>query len=206
MRLNLLPRERRFYELFETAVANIVAAAEAMAELMGDPGGAPEGLPARIKSLERDGDEITHDIVRRLNQTFVTPFDREDIYGLSSGLDDVLDYIEEVAQTIVLYHIETVPRPAREMADLVLQASRQLQEAIRKLESRKGLEQHWMEVNRIENVGDEVSRQAIGELFGGGAEPIEIMKLKDLYGVLESALDTCEDVANVIENIVIKNA
>ncbi|MEA2646305.1 MAG: uncharacterized protein QOE92_1388 [Chloroflexota bacterium] len=206
MRLNLLPRERHFYNLFEKAIANIVAAAEAMGELLGDPRSAPEGLPARIKSLEHDGDEITHEIVRRLNRTFVTPFDREDIYGLASGLDDVLDYIEEVAQTIALYHIDEVPKAAREMADLVQQSARQLEEAIRKLESRKDLEAHWTEVNRLENVGDEVSRQAIGELFSGGAEPIEIMKLKDLYGVLEEALDTCEDVANVIENIVIKNA
>jgi predicted phosphate transport protein (TIGR00153 family) len=206
MRLNLLPRERRFYELFEKASANMVDASEALVELLGDPRTAPEGLPARIKELESAGDEITHEISRRLSTTFVTPFDRDDIYSLSSGLDDVLDYIEEVAQTIVLYHIEAVPQAAREMADLVLQATRRVQEAVRLLESRRGLEEHWTEIHRLENQGDEVSRKAIGELFSGGAEPIEIMKLKDLYAVLESALDTCEDVANVIENIVIKNA
>lgn len=205
MRLNLLPRERRFYELFERNSENIVSAAALLGELLKDPA-SPEGRQDRISELEHEADEITHEIVRSLNRVFVTPFDREDIYALASGLDDVLDFIKEASDKHHLYDIrESVPA-AVELGALLLQSSRQLRDAIVKLESLKGLEPHWIEVNRIENQGDQVSRQAIGELFRNGADPIEVMKLKDVYEVLENALDRCEDVANVLENIVIKNA
>ena len=205
MRMPLVPRERRFYDLFDEHVANIVGAAEVLVELFGDFADIA-GRQRQIKGFEHQGDEVTHEIVRTLNRTFVTPFDREDIYALSSGLDDVLDFIDETATTISLYGIESVPEAARPMAQLILDASRQVQQAVAKLEGGRDLEQHWIEIHRLENQGDSYSRQAIAELFRGGMDAIEVVKLKDLYGLLESALDRCEDVANVLESIAIKNA
>ena len=166
-------------------------------------------LPPRrreIKALEHQGDELTHEIVSTLNRTFVTPFDHEDIYALASGLDDILDYIEEIADTANLYGITTIPEPARELARLLAQAVAQLEQAIGKLESGKGGDEHGVEVHRLENVGDSTSRRAIAELFSGQHQPLEVIKLKDLFGLLEDALDRCETVANVLEGIATKNA
>ena len=205
MRLNFMPRERRFYDLFERNSNNVVAAAELLAELLKNPA-APEGRQERISELEHEADEITHEIVRSINRTFVTPFDREDIYALSSGVDDVLDYIKEVSDKHSLYDITTSAPAAVELGALLVQSASQLRDAIRKLQSLKGIESHWIEVNRIENQGDQVSRKAISDLFRSDSDPIHVMKLKDVYDNLEDALDRCEDVANVIENIVIKNA
>ena len=205
MRMPLVPRERRFYDLFDQNAATIVAAAEVLVELFADFQDL-EGRQRRIKDFEHQGDEVTHEIVRTLNRTFVTPFDREDIYALSSGLDDVLDFIDEVAITVSLYGIRQVPDAARPMAQLLLDAARQVQQAVAKLESGRDLEQHWIEIHRLENQGDTQSRTAIAELFGGGMDAIEVVKLKDLYTLLEAALDRCEDVANVLESITIKNA
>jgi predicted phosphate transport protein (TIGR00153 family) len=205
VRLPLVPRERRFYDLFEQQAAAIVAAGEILQAMLAN-GCDRAALQTEIKEWEHRGDEVTHEIVRTLNRTFVTPFDREDIYALSSGLDDVLDYVDEVANTIVLYRIAVIPEPARRMGTLALEAAREVERAIGKLERLADLEPHWIEVHRIENVGDSVSRGAIAQLFDGSFEPLEVVKLKDLYGLLESALDRCEDVANVIESITIKNA
>jgi len=205
LRLNLLPRERRFYTLFEQDIANIHDAAEQLQKLMSRPADAGE-LQVRIRELEHQGDQLTHEIVRALNRTFVTPFDREDIYALTTGLDDVLDYIDEAAGMVSLYGISDVPTAAVEQTSLLCEAVAELQVAIGKLESLKDLEKHWIEVNSIENQGDNVHRTALGELFRTDGDTMRVLKLKELYGVLEEALDRCEDVANVIENIVIKNA
>ncbi len=159
-----------------------------------------------IKAIEHAGDELTHSVISLLSRSFVTPFDREDIYELSSGLDDVLDYIDEVAETFMLYGIGAVPPAANELAKLVELAVIELQQAISKLESRRDLERHGIEVHRIENLGDDASRLAIADLFSGAHDALSVIKLKDVYTLLENALDRCEDVANVVENIVIKNA
>ncbi len=204
-RTSLIPRERRFYDLFEQQAATIVRAAGLLEQGLADV----TNLPVRqreIKDLEHQGDELTHEIVRALNRTFVTPFDREDIYELAAGLDDILDYIEEVADTTNLYGISAIPEPARELARLLAQAVAQLEEAIGRLESGKGGGEHVIEVHRLEDVGDSVSRHAIAELFSDRHPPLEVIKLKDLYGLLEDALDRCEDIANVLEGIAIKNA
>jgi predicted phosphate transport protein (TIGR00153 family) len=203
--LSFIPRERRFYELFEQQAAVIVRSAGLLELALADV----TNLPPRrreIKALEHEGDELTHEIVRTLNRTFVTPFDHEDIYALASGLDDILDYIEEIADTANLYGITTIPEPARELARLLAQAVAQLEQAIGKLESGKGGDEHSVEVHRLENVGDATSRRAIAELFSGQHQPLEVIKLKDLYGLLEDALDRCETVANVLEGIATKNA
>lgn len=203
--LSLVPRERRFYDLFEQQAATLVQAADLLEQALAEVA----NLPTRrreIKDLEHRGDDITHEIVRVLYQTFVTPFDREDIYELAAGLDDILDYIEEVADTTNLYGITTIPGPACELARLLAQAVVQLEQAIGKLESGKGGGEYVIEVHRLEDVGDSVSRRAIAELFSDQHPPLEVIKLKDLYTLLEDALDRCEDVANVLEGITIKNA
>jgi predicted phosphate transport protein (TIGR00153 family) len=203
--LSFIPRERRFYELFEQQAAVIVRSASLLELALADA----ENLPPRqkeIKALEHQGDELTHQIVRTLNRTFVTPFDHEDIYALASGLDDILDFIEEVADTANLYGIATIPESARELANLLAQAVVQLEQAIGKLESGKGIDEHSTEVHRLEDIGDSTSRHAIAELFSGQHQPLEVIKMKDLYGLLEDALDRCETVANVLEGIATKNA
>lgn len=203
--LSLVPRERRFYDLFEQQAATLVHSADLLEQALADVA----NLPTRqqeIKEREHQGDELTHEIIRALNRTFVTPFDREDIYELAAGLDDILDFIEEVADTTNLYGIMTIPQPARDLARLLARAVAQLEQAIGKLESGKGSEENVIEVHRLEDVGDSISRRAIAELFSDQHPPMEVIKLKDLYTLLEDALDRCEDVANVLEGIAIKNA
>jgi uncharacterized protein Yka (UPF0111/DUF47 family) len=201
----LIPRERRFYDLFEQQAATLVNSAGLLEQALADVANLPT-LQRKIKDLEHQGDDLTHEIVYALNKTFVTPFDREDIYNLAAGLDDILDYIDEVADTTNLYNITTIPEPARELTSLITQAVAQLEQAIGKLESGKGGDEHGIEVHRLEDVGDATSRRAIAELFKGHYPPLEVIKLKDLYDLLEDALDRCEQVANVLEGIAIKNA
>jgi predicted phosphate transport protein (TIGR00153 family) len=205
VRISLVPRERRFYQLFDQHVTSIVAASELLREGLAD-------LPTlaqkqtTIRDLEHAGDDVTHELVRTLNRTFVTPFDREDIYALASGLDDVLDYIEEIGDTVTLYKIERIPAAATEMVGLICSAVLELQKGVSKLEGLKGVEEHGIEVHRLENLGDTASRRAIGELFSGGTDALEVIKLKEFLTLLEDALDRCEDVANILEAITIKNA
>jgi uncharacterized protein len=206
MPISLLRRERRFYELFDRQAGNVVAASHLLRTAFDDDIGAMPVHQAAIKVLEHAGDELTHEIIQTLHRTFITPFDREDIYALSSGLDDVLDYIDEIAETILLYGITQIPPAAKSMAGLIVDAVTQLEAAVSKLESKSGVRDHDIEVHRIENVGDTESRRAIGELFTGAHDAITIIKLKDFYTLLEDSLDRCEDVANVIEGITIKNA
>ena len=203
--LSFIPRERRFYELFEQQAATIVRSAGLLERALNDVADLA-AYQREIKDLEHQGDEITHKIVLTLNRTFVTPFDHEDIYALASGLDDILDYIEEVVDTANLYEITVIPTPARELTRLLTVAVAQLEQAIGKLESGKGIEEHSAEVHRLEDVGDSTSRHAIAELFSNQHPVLEVIKLKDLYSLLEDALDRCETVANVLEGIATKNA
>jgi uncharacterized protein Yka (UPF0111/DUF47 family) len=203
--LALVPREQRFYDLFEQQATILVSTSILLQEAFDDM----ENLPARqreIKDLEGLGDKNTYEIIRTLNETFVTPFDHEDISALAAGLDDIIDYIEEIADTVNLYGIMTIPPAASELTGLLAQAVAQLEQAVGKLRSGKKDGEYAIEVHRLEDVGDSTSRHAIAELFQGQRDPLEVIKLKDLYGLLEDALDRCEDVANVIENIAIKNA
>lgn len=203
--MSLVPREQRFYDLFEQQ-ATTLARAGVLLEQALVQGEDLRACQQEIKDLEHVGDGLTQEIVRVLYGTFVTPFDREDIMALATGLDDILDYIEEVADTINLYKITTVPKPARELADLIAQAVAQLEQAVGRLRSRKNSSEQDNEVHRLEDIGDATSRRAIAELFSDNHSPLEVIKLKDLYDLLEDALDRCEDVANVLEGIAIKNA
>jgi predicted phosphate transport protein (TIGR00153 family) len=202
---SLIPRERRFYDLFEQQAATIVRSAGLLEQALADVANLPT-CQREIKALENQGDEITHEIVNTLNWTFVTPFDHEDVYALASGLDDILDYVEDVADTANLYGITAIPEPARELTRLLVLTVAQLEGAIGKLESGKGIDEHSAEVHRLEDVGDSTSRRAIAKLFGDRYPPLEVIKLKELYGLLEDALDRCETVANVLEGIAPKNA
>jgi predicted phosphate transport protein (TIGR00153 family) len=203
--LSFIPRERRFYDHFEQQAATIVRSTGLLEQALADVANLAT-CQREIKALEHQGDEITHEIVSTLNRTFVTPFDHEDIYALASGLDDILDYIEEVADTANLYRITAIPEAARELTRLLTLAVAQLEQAIGKLESGKGIDAHSAEVHRLEDVGDSTSRRAIAELFSDQHPLLEVIKLKDLYALLEDALDRCETVANVLEGIATKNA
>jgi uncharacterized protein len=205
VRLRLIPREERFYDLFVEDAANVVGGArllEAMLRSYDDL----ERRTQELRDAEHRGDEISHDIGHRLEATFVTPFDREDIYGLISGLDDVLDLIEETGDTFVLYRIAAPTPPAIELASIIVRQCEQLHEALTHLRSFSGLDTYWIEVHRLENEGDRISRAALADLFTEDPDPIQIIKWRKMYGLLEATIDKCEDVANVIERITIKQA
>ena len=205
MRLRLIPREERFFDLFVEDAANVLGAARLL-EAFVRTYDAVERRAGEIRDAEHRGDEISHDIGRRLESTFVTPFDREEIHGLISALDDVLDYIEEVADTFVLYHIDAPTPVAVEQAAIVVRQCEQLHEALGHLRGFKNLDKYWIEVHRLENEGDRIVRSAIASLFEKEKNPIELIKWKEIYTLLETTIDKCEDVANIIERIVVKNA
>jgi hypothetical protein len=163
-------------------------------------------LARDILICEQDGDRITHDIINRLNNTFVTPIDREDIIVLSSALDDIVDLTEEVADYLGLYKIEAPMEQAQRLAHILLQASRQVAEAMPRLRDFKDLDHYTIEIHRLENDGDRIVREAVASLFEGGIDPMVVIRWKDLFERLEEAIDACESVANVLQNIVIKNA
>ncbi len=205
MRLRLIPREERFYDLFVEDAANMLATArllDAMLRSYDDL----ERRTRELRDAEHRGDEISHAIGHRLEATFVTPFDREDIYALISGLDDVVDLIEETGDTFVLYRIPAPTPLAIELASIIVKQCEQLHEALLHLRGFSGLDTYWIEVHRLENEGDRISRAAIAGLFDDAADPIEIIKWRKMYGLLEQTIDKCEDVANVIERITIKQA
>jgi uncharacterized protein len=205
MPFSLIPKERQFFVLFREDAANLMEALEVLNVLLNSEG--DFSLQAkRLRDLEHQGDEITHRIIRELNATFVTPFDREDIFALASTVDDVLDLLEEAADTIVIDRIERINPEAREMGRILLDIGHELIAAFDNLDSRKNLQQHWVKVHDLENQGDTVIRRAIGALFENSADPIYVIKWKDVYALLEKTIDRTEDVANILENVTIKNA
>jgi len=205
MRFRFIPREERFFDMFVEDAANVLAAARHLEEMLRTYQDVDQRAK-EIYAMEHHGDEISHEIGKRLNTTFITPFDREDIHGLISRLDDILDLIEEVADTCILYNIEAPTETAHAQAEIITRQCEQLAEALTKLRSFKGLEQHWIEIHRLENEGDRIARQAVAELFKNGQDPMDVIKWKDVYALLEKAIDACEDAANVIERIVVKHA
>ena len=198
------PREREFFDLFEEAGANIVRAAELLERILVQW---PEhGELARdVVVCEQEGDRITHDIIQRLNVTFVTPIDREDIYALASALDDIVDFIEEVADFMALYRIEAPMDQATEMARILHQSARAIADAIPRLRTFKDIHHYTVEVNRLENDGDRVLREALASLFERGIDPMLVIRWKDIFERLEDGIDATETAANILEGIVIKN-
>jgi predicted phosphate transport protein (TIGR00153 family) len=205
LRLRLIPREQRFFDLFVDDAANVLGAARLL-EAMLRAYDVLERRAGEIRDAEHRGDEISHDIGHRLEVTFVTPFDREDIHALISGLDDVLDLIEEVADTFVLYRIESPTKVAIKQASIIVKQCQELHEALVHLRGFKGLEKYWIEIHRLENEGDRVARQAIATLFEDRVDAVTLIKWKEIYNLLEATIDKCEDVANIIERITIKHA
>ncbi len=201
----LAPRDREFFDLFEEAGGNILRAAGLLEELLRD---FPErnDLARDILICEQDGDRITHDIIRRLNQTFVTPIDREDIYALASALDDVVDYTEEVADYLGLYKIEAPMEQAQDLARVLHACARQIAEAMPRLRGFKDITHFTVEINRLENDGDRITREAIASLFDNGIDPMVVIRWKDIFERLEEAIDATEHVANILEGVVIKNS
>jgi predicted phosphate transport protein (TIGR00153 family) len=201
----LVSRDRQFFDLFEEAAGNIMRAADLLDQMLR---GYPENaaMARDILICEQEGDRITHDIIRRLNEMFVTPIDREDIYGLASALDDVVDYTEEVADYLGLYKIEAPFEQAQQLAHVLYQAARQIAEAMPRLRDFGDMSHYTVEVNRLENDGDRISREAMAALFEGGIDPMVVIRWKDIYERLENAIDATETVANILEGIVIKNS
>ncbi len=204
VRLRLIPREERFFDLYVEDAVNVLGAARLL-EAMLRSWDEIERRAGEIRDAEHRGDEITHGIGQKLESTFVTPFDREDMHALISALDDVLDGIEETADTFLLYKIEAPSAAAVELATLIVKQCEQIHEALSHLRGFQGLDVYRIEIHRLENEGDRIGRQAIADLFEGG-DPINIIKWRKVYNVLEETIDLCEDVADVIERITLKNS
>ena len=200
-----VPKDREFFDLFEEASANVVRAAELLDEMLRDY---PErkDLAREILLREQEGDRITHDIYSRLNQTFVTPIDREDIISLASALDDVVDLIEEAADLMVLYKIEASMSQAERLAEILSAAARQVALAMPRMRGFEDISHFTVEVHRLENDGDRTVREATASLFETGVDPMIVIRWKDIFDRLEGAIDATEHVADVLEGIVIKNS
>ena len=205
MRLPFIPREEKFFDLFVEDAQNVAAGARMLGEFF-EAYDQRERIASQLLDLERKGDGLSHDIGTKLAHTFVTPFDREDIHQLISRLDDVLDFIEEVADTCILYKIDAPTTAAKEQVSIIVRQCDELVRALEKLKGFKDVSPHWIEVHRLENEGDRVGRRAIADLFTNGTDPIHIIQWKDVHTLLEDTIDACEDVANVIERIVVKHA
>jgi predicted phosphate transport protein (TIGR00153 family) len=201
----LVPRDRQYFDLFEEATGNVLRAAELLDEMLvtfpehGD-------LAREILICEQEGDRITHDIIRRLNETFVTPIDREDILALASALDDIVDYTEEVADYLGLYKIEAPMDQSLQLSRVLREACRQLVQAMPRLRGFGDMSHYIIEIHRLENDGDRITREAVASLFDTGVDPMVVIRWKDIFERLENAIDATEHAANILEGIVIKNS
>jgi uncharacterized protein len=202
---SLVPRDRVFFDLFNEAGQNTLRAARMLQEML-HKWPDESGLAREILLAEQEGDRITHDIVRRVNTTFVTPIDGEDIYALATQVDDIVDFTEETADFLGLYKIEAPMEQAQAMADVLVKSCEQLAAALAGLRGFKDLEQHWIEIHRLENDGDRLYRDAVAALFADGPDPMAVIRWKDLFTVLERAIDATETAAHILEGIVIKNS
>jgi predicted phosphate transport protein (TIGR00153 family) len=203
--LKFKPVDTAFYGLLTSLAAQLVDGAALLAEMLGD-GNDRKDIAGRMREAEHQADETTHEIVRRVNSTFVTPFDREDIYALASGLDDVMDYMEEAVDLTLLYEVESLPAECAEQVEVLQRSAELTAEAMPRLQSMKGLEEYWIEINRLENAGDKSYRRILAKLFSGSYEALEVLKLKDIVDSLEHAIDAFERVANIVEQIHVKES
>jgi predicted phosphate transport protein (TIGR00153 family) len=204
-RFSLVPKDRVFFDLFVEGGQNTLRAAKLLRDMLNrwpDDG----GLARDILKSEQEGDRITHDIIRRLNTTFVTPIDREDIYGLATQLDDIVDYIEEVADFMGLYGIEAPMDQAQELAEVLVKSCEQLYGLLQHLRGFKDLDHYWIEVHRLENDGDRIYRDAVASLFADRVDPMIVIRWRDVFLRLERAIDATETSASIVEGIVIKNS
>jgi predicted phosphate transport protein (TIGR00153 family) len=198
--LSFKPVDSVFYELLTKSATQLVEGARILAEMLGDSADL-ESIAARMQDAEHQADETTHEIAKRVNSTFVTPFDREDIYALASGLDDIMDFMEEAVDLTMLYEVKVLPNELAEQVEVLQRCAELTAQAMPQLRSMKGLEEYWIEINRLENAGDKSYRRILAKLFSGQYEALEVLKLKDVVDSLEDAVDAFEKVANIIEQI-----
>jgi uncharacterized protein len=202
--MRLIPRDTKFFDLFAELSGNLTEGAKLLRTILTDPRDLSMRV-SQVQAIEHKGDKATHAIITKLNQSFITPFDREDIHRLASSLDDVLDFVNSAALRLVMYKIVTPPPVSSELAGLIVLQCEELAKAVSLLEKNGHVMEHCEEVNRLEDMADNVSRRAIADLFENEKDPIQLIKLKELYEVLESATDKAEDAANVLEAIVVKS-
>jgi predicted phosphate transport protein (TIGR00153 family) len=205
VRFRLTPREDSYYDMFADSANNLVTGARLLVELISD-GTNREAIAEKMRACEHAGDEYTHAIMRRLNESFITPFDREDIYRLASSLDDVMDFMEAAADLVVLYKIEELPHDVVGQVEVLERAAELTAEAMPRLRGMKDLSEYWIELNRLENQGDQVYRRLLAELFGGQYDALTVLKLKEVVDQLEAAADAFEHVANTVETIAVKES
>jgi predicted phosphate transport protein (TIGR00153 family) len=204
-RLSLVPKKREFFSLYNRAAANIVAVSQRLVDLLESfPDAADAGM-RDIKELEHEGDRITHDLIDLINRTFVTPFDRDDMYRLAGVLDDVCDHIDDSAEKITGYGVRDVREQARRQAEVIHRCATKLAEAIGQLEGFKDSRRQLIELRTLEDEGDRLSREAISDLFAGDPDPVSLVRWKDIHEQLEEAIDSCENAADVLEAILVKN-
>jgi uncharacterized protein len=204
--VRVIPRETKFFDMFVEMANNLISGANVLVQLF-DSRNNLAATVQKIKDIEHEGDELTHSILRKLNQTFITPFDREDIHRLASSVDDVLDFINAAAERMLLYKIENPPPAAGKLAEIIVRQSESLASAMTLLEKdQEGVLAFCVKVNQFENEADSVCRAAIGTLFENEKDPITLIKIKELLEVLETATDKAEDAANVLEAVVLKSA
>jgi hypothetical protein len=203
--VRLMPRDSKFFDLFEDMAANIVEGATLLKAILQDF----KNVETRVQQLhdiEHKGDSLTHSVLVKLHQTFITPFDREDIHALASAMDDVLDYLHAAGERLVMYKISQAPPQAVELADVVIRQATEIQKAVASLDKHDSVLERCVEINRLENEGDTLARTALAGLFEREKDPISLIKQKELIEVLETATDKAEDAANVLESVVLKSA
>ncbi|MBM7783886.1 DUF47 domain-containing protein [Tenggerimyces flavus] len=205
MRLRFTPVDTTFYDLFAQSAGNLVDGSRLLAEMLVD-GSDRAAIARQMKDAEHRGDEATHAIVRRVNSTFVTPFDREDIYRLASSLDDVMDAMEAAVDYVLLYELDGLPEGIEDMVDVLQRQADLTAETMPRLRAMRDLEDYWIEINRLENVGDQLYRKMLAKLFNGSYDALQVMKLRDVVEQLEDAIDAFEHVANIVEQIVVKES
>ena len=205
-RFSLIPKEEQYFALFRQMSSYIYDAASSLSDMLE---GKQDEFPAHlshIKSVEHACDELIHSIITKLNSSFITPFDREDIYLLSGALDDVVDLIDDAARALVMYNVAEATNHARQFGGVIQRMAVQLHEIVSQLERPAGINPRLVEMHRLENEGDDLYHEAISELFAGTPDPLYVLKWKEIYEKLESAVDRCESVANIIESVIIKHA
>ena len=204
MRLSLMPRKGIFFSLFDQHAQNALEASQALEKLVSDFTRVEDKV-RDIHAIEHFGDKLTHQIIQEVNATFVTPLDREDIVGLASKIDDITDVCYDVAEMVSLYKVAAIRPAAVRQVQTLVQAAAVVGVAMRDLEKLKALEPHWIKIHTLENEGDSIFREAVADLFAHSTDPVEIIKWKDIHGLIEVAIDRCEDVANIVEMIVVKH-
>ncbi len=204
-RLSLVPQKREFFDLYNRAAANTVSIAQTLIDLLEQFPERAEERMRDIKELEHEGDRLTHEVVDLLNRTFVTPFDRDDMYRLSTALDDICDHVDDAAEKVVGYGVREVRPQAIDQARVIHRSANKLSDAVARLQGFKDSRRQLIELRELEDEGDRIAREAISELFTGGTDAVTLVRWKDIHEQLEEAVDACENAADVLEAILVKN-